>query len=854
MKSVSRGDLFWAIAIALLTATLFVATLRPDVGGTEDSPKFQFLGQVLGTAHTPGYPLYTIATYLFTRPPFGTLAYRVNLFSAVCGVFSCVLIFLIARRLGVSRLMAAVASLAAATGFPVWSNAITAEVYTLAALMSAWTIYLLIAWAAASANATAPRLSHGRLYAACAVFAAGLGNHLTIVGLLPAALAYGIAKDRAVLKPRVIGIAAIIGAIGLAQYGFIALRTMQGAPYLEARATTLRGIYDVITARDVSWARFNQGADQLVGVKVPMLLDGLRVHMGTVAVILVAIAIVIAVWRRNLDAVLVAGGAAGTLGIIANLLGDVVGFITPVVVLLWPLAAYGLEAIVRAIWPRDQAVSAVAAAALALPISNAFAIYPRLQPVLNPGDAPALREMYERLPANSAVVAHNYFVARILNYLDFSDEYQPDPSPKLLSNDVNQVKAAAAEGRQVFALEEAVRWLRSQGSLFEPTAMTQQRWATWLSSLPDGVTIAEATAGTFMPIPPDGPPNDVGRFPNFAAQVLVTGGRSQLVSDDSQASISQQLSSRTLGIAASDDGGVIKLGDDVLVAIDHGFAAVAIGPNGRVIARWTALPGEETAPPIPPIVFVYRGDAPCAVLRTGQVADVSHIVNEGGWYATIDGRQIPAKITIAGGGSPADWRHQLANGRGTAAIDPHRSRLLLDGAAGTRAVFQFTLPANQSPVLATLESSDHAVRVCLRSVPHLPTTGAIETGLAADPHFGVGWHTAENVDTKHFRWSRRTSSMRWRMDSPSAMRFILPLRAAHADGATLRASINGTEVGTCTLPRGTWSECRINIESRITRGGLNELTLTSDTIGPERAGDPRELAFEMQEGRVRVGQ
>src|SRR5687768_9289883 len=295
LKSVSRGDLYWAIAIALLTGTLFLVTLRPDVGGTEDSPKFQFLGQVLGTAHTPGYPFYTIATYVFTRPPFGTLAYRVNLFSAVCGVFSCVCIFLIARRLNVSRLLAAAAAFAAATGFLLWSNSVTAEVYSLAALMSAWTVLLLIAWAHsgsrpafagdASFGEVPPERPSGRvggLYAACAVFAAGLGNHLTIVGLIPAALVYGIAKDRSVLRPRVVGIAAIIGAIGVAQYGFIALRTIQGAPYLEARATTIRGVYDVIIARDVSWARFYQAADKVVGIEVPMLLEGLQVHMGTV--------------------------------------------------------------------------------------------------------------------------------------------------------------------------------------------------------------------------------------------------------------------------------------------------------------------------------------------------------------------------------------------------------------------------------------------------------------------------------------------------------------------------------------------------------------------------------------------
>ena len=110
--TVTRRDISWAIAVALLTGTLFLVTLRPDVGGTEDSPKFQFLGQVLGTAHTPGYPFYTIATYVFTRVPLGTLAYRVNLFSAVCGVFSCVCIFLMARRLNVSRLLAAAAAFA----------------------------------------------------------------------------------------------------------------------------------------------------------------------------------------------------------------------------------------------------------------------------------------------------------------------------------------------------------------------------------------------------------------------------------------------------------------------------------------------------------------------------------------------------------------------------------------------------------------------------------------------------------------------------------------------------------------------------------------------------------------------
>ena len=78
-----------AALVAVVTLTFFVITLRPDVGGTEDSPKFQLVGHVLGTAHSPGYPLYVVLTHLFTRVPIGILAWRVNLFSAVCGALAC---------------------------------------------------------------------------------------------------------------------------------------------------------------------------------------------------------------------------------------------------------------------------------------------------------------------------------------------------------------------------------------------------------------------------------------------------------------------------------------------------------------------------------------------------------------------------------------------------------------------------------------------------------------------------------------------------------------------------------------------------------------------------------------------
>jgi hypothetical protein len=846
LRSASRSDLFWATAVALLTGALFLATLRPDVGGTEDSPKFQFLGQVLGTAHTPGYPFYTIATYAFTRVPLGTLAFRVNLFSAVCGVFSCVCIFLLARRINVSRLLSAAAAFAAATGFPLWSNSVTAEVYSLAALMSAWTIYLLIAWIQTG--------TRWRLFAACAVFAAGLGNHLTIVGLLPAALIYGIARDRSVLRPRVLATAAVIGFIGVAQYGFIALRTIQGAPYLEARATTIRGVYDVIIARDVSWARFYQAADKVVGIEVPMLLEGLQVHMGAISVGLALVAIGLGLWRRHAEVLLIAGGALGTLAMIANLWGDVVGFLTPVIVLLWPLAAFGLHSVVRAMTSRDGALAAAGAVAMLLPLWNLYAIHPSIERLRQPGEGPALRAMYARLPPNSAVVAHNYFIARIFNYLHYSNEYDPDPNPRLLDNDAIRVRAAAAEGKPVFALDAAIPWLTSQGLRFEPASLSWQPFERWLADQPEGTTVLVASAARLLPTEwlPDTSLRGSGRE-NFGAMAWTTGsGNGRVESSNTLASIRQDLAGRPVTISASDEGPRITWGDDVLAAIDRGLAVVVINPDGRVIGRWHSQPDETPGAQVPPASFVFRGEAPCETLRTTLRVDVSKVLAEGGWYATVDGPGT-AEITLDGTAPPAEWRHYMINGRGEAAIDAARPRLILKAIPGTRSVFRLSLPIPPGTATATLESSDHAVRVCQATVPAWPGTGALDIGPARDGHFDPGWHLAEEAGAQQFRWSARSSSMRWRMDQPSDVRLLLRLRAAHANGATLRASLNDVELATCTLPPGAWTDCRIEAPASATRAGLNDLRLSSDTVAPERAGDPRELAFVMQDGRVRVG-
>ena len=160
-------DVLCASAAGALALALYVATLQPDLGGPEDTPKFQFLGYVLGTAHPPGYPLYVMLSHVFVQLPVGTIAYRANLFSAVMASFAVALAYLITRQLGARRSAALAAAAGLATGYSFWTSAVFAEVYSLAAVMAALTISLLLAWGARGGT---------RLFvAAVAAFGLGLG-------------------------------------------------------------------------------------------------------------------------------------------------------------------------------------------------------------------------------------------------------------------------------------------------------------------------------------------------------------------------------------------------------------------------------------------------------------------------------------------------------------------------------------------------------------------------------------------------------------------------------------------------------------------------------------------------------
>src|SRR5215210_5155306 len=214
MKPLRRwGAALLGGAVAIFIDALYIGTLAPTVlpygtPDTLDSPMLQAEVSVLGIGHPTGYPTYMMLTHLFTHLPFGDVAYRVNLASAVYAAAAVFVVYLVALRLGGRAVAAAVGALAFGVSLTFWSQATLAEVYTLNALFVSLVLLTLLLWRDTRRDRY--------LLAAALIMGLSLTHHLTSGLLLPAGLAFMFLVDRGKLREwRLLLKAAGLFAVGL---------------------------------------------------------------------------------------------------------------------------------------------------------------------------------------------------------------------------------------------------------------------------------------------------------------------------------------------------------------------------------------------------------------------------------------------------------------------------------------------------------------------------------------------------------------------------------------------------------------------------------------------------------------
>ncbi|MDD5687145.1 MAG: DUF2723 domain-containing protein [Elusimicrobia bacterium] len=87
------------ILVYLLSLGIYLITLCPTVY-VGDSGEFATAAYTLGITHPPGYPLYVLLGKIFTFIiPYGNIAYRLNIMSAVFGALTCGIVYLVMKQL-----------------------------------------------------------------------------------------------------------------------------------------------------------------------------------------------------------------------------------------------------------------------------------------------------------------------------------------------------------------------------------------------------------------------------------------------------------------------------------------------------------------------------------------------------------------------------------------------------------------------------------------------------------------------------------------------------------------------------------------------------------------------------------
>ncbi|MCI0339764.1 MAG: DUF2723 domain-containing protein [Planctomycetales bacterium] len=190
MEVADRGA---AVAVALAALAAYLPTLCPTIP-PGDSGELIACAATLGVPHPPGYPVYTFLGWIWIHVlPLGSVAWRMNLFSAAAMAGAAGVVFLGGRALGAGRVAAAGAALAFALARDPWRAAVGAEVFALHALLTAAILLAALRW---------PGSGRPPYVAALLLGFAG-AHHLTAVLLVPALAGWAWAhRGGPPLRPR----------------------------------------------------------------------------------------------------------------------------------------------------------------------------------------------------------------------------------------------------------------------------------------------------------------------------------------------------------------------------------------------------------------------------------------------------------------------------------------------------------------------------------------------------------------------------------------------------------------------------------------------------------------------------
>ncbi len=421
--------------VFLLALVSYIKTLQPTLGGnTYDSEEFQHIAYTLGIAHPTGYPLYLLLGKLWiTLLPFGNVAYRMNLFSAVLTATAAVIFFLALFELIRQRLPAFLGAIFLALSQPIWHHAVAASVGPLNLLLLASLLLALLLWRRQRLGLIVPAL----------IFGFTLAHHRSSLALIPGILVLLAVPRKASLRLRDYAWALLALGAPLLLYLYLPLRGNASPWYDNTVSAFLRHIGGADTIRYTA-----NSASQWIEntILFLQLLNTWLTYVG----LFMALLGVITVWQIRRasaqDNYLFLSLGVMTLGCVAfgvSVSGEVERYLAPALMFFVIWATLGVAALVRRFefsthssmngdaaprWTRLRVGrgSALSTVFLGAVLLNALLIYPLVDQSQNDRTYRFWDEILALPLEPGAVILGNWSELNALRYMQSVEGRRPD--------------------------------------------------------------------------------------------------------------------------------------------------------------------------------------------------------------------------------------------------------------------------------------------------------------------------------------------------------------------------------------------------------------------------------------------
>lgn len=418
----NAGNLAALLSFGVATV-VYVRTLLPGVS-FGDWADAQLNPDRLGIMHPTGYPLYTLVGKAFTLIPLESVAWRMNLLSAVAAAAAVGVAVLIMGRLGVRPVIAAGAGLSLAFTGTLWQEATFSEMNSLHLLLVALLVHRALVW---RADRRERDLLIGALLAGLCV-----SNHGLAITVVPIVALFVVVDARRELAatPWLLVRSGAVFVLGLVPYLYLPIRALAGPADVYGTFLTWDGFFAHVSGAQFRGAMHFTSAESVSAAigAMPQIANQLVALSNVVFVGAGIVGVALMLVRDRWFGLLVATLAAVNVYFYANYMGDLTHYLLATWLILAVGLGYAAELGVRALAGRmGRSASAVAWAVLVLPIALAAVNWSTHDQSANRDGERFADEVFAALPANAVLVTY-WDALTPLSYKHCIEGVRPDVS------------------------------------------------------------------------------------------------------------------------------------------------------------------------------------------------------------------------------------------------------------------------------------------------------------------------------------------------------------------------------------------------------------------------------------------